>query len=85
MSAGRMPRSRLRGGRQRSGWTSSPGHRLQPTGGCDAVIVAWVGTSGWSYDHWQGVLYPPGTPRAKRLDLYMREFDTVELNASHYR
>jgi uncharacterized protein YecE (DUF72 family) len=31
----------------------------------------------------QGVLYPPGTAPAKRLDLYMREFDTVELNASH--
>ena len=47
--------------------------------------MAWVGTSGWSYDHWDGVLYPPGTPPAKRLDLYTREFDTVELNASHYR
>lgn len=47
--------------------------------------MARIGTSGWSYDHWEGVLYPPGTPPAKRLDLYMREFDTVELNASHYR
>ena len=47
--------------------------------------MAWVGTSGWSYDHWDGVLYPPGTPPARRLDLYTREFDTVELNASHYR
>lgn len=47
--------------------------------------MAWIGTSGWSYDHWTGVLYPPGTPPAKRLELYTREFDTVELNASHYR
>jgi uncharacterized protein YecE (DUF72 family) len=47
--------------------------------------VAWVGTSGWSYDHWDGVLYPPGTPPARRLDLYTREFGTVELNASFYR
>lgn len=47
--------------------------------------MAWIGTSGWSYDHWEGVLYPPRTPPAKRLDLYMQEFDTVELNASHYR
>ena len=47
--------------------------------------MAWVGTSGWSYDHWDGVLYPPGTSPARRLDLYTREFDTVELNASHYR
>lgn len=47
--------------------------------------MAWIGTSGWSYDHWDGVLYPPGTPTAKRLELYLREFDTVELNASYYR
>ncbi|WP_134768043.1 DUF72 domain-containing protein [Nocardioides sp. 1609] len=47
--------------------------------------MAWVGTSGWSYPHWDGVLYPPGTTPARRLDLYTQEFDTVELNASHYR
>jgi uncharacterized protein YecE (DUF72 family) len=47
--------------------------------------MAHVGTSGWSYDHWDGVLYPPGTPPRQRLDLYTRSFDTVELNASHYR
>jgi uncharacterized protein YecE (DUF72 family) len=47
--------------------------------------VAWVGTSGWSYDHWDGVLYPPGTPPAHRLGVYVQEFETVELNASHYR
>lgn len=47
--------------------------------------MAWVGTSGWSYDHWDGVLYPPGTHPRSRLDLYTAEFDTVELNASHYR
>jgi uncharacterized protein YecE (DUF72 family) len=47
--------------------------------------VARIGTSGWSYAHWDGVLYPPGTPPAKRLDLFTREFDTVELNASFYR
>ena len=43
-----------------------------------------IGTSGWSYDHWSGVLYPPSTPSASRLDLYVEEFDTVELNASFY-
>ncbi len=44
-----------------------------------------IGTSGWSYDHWTGVLYPPGMPVAKRLARYCEEFDTVELNASFYR
>jgi uncharacterized protein YecE (DUF72 family) len=44
-----------------------------------------IGTSGWSYDHWENVLYPSGTPPRARLDLYTRQFSTVELNASFYR
>ncbi|WP_456846307.1 DUF72 domain-containing protein [Cellulomonas sp. P5_C6] len=44
-----------------------------------------IGTSGWSYDHWDGVLYPHGMPAAERLGRYVQEFDTVELNASFYR
>jgi uncharacterized protein YecE (DUF72 family) len=44
-----------------------------------------IGTSGWSYDHWDGVLYPQGTPPKDRLAHYVQHFDTVELNASFYR
>jgi uncharacterized protein YecE (DUF72 family) len=44
-----------------------------------------IGTSGWSYDHWDGVLYPPGTSPRDRLAHYVRRFGTVELNASFYR
>jgi uncharacterized protein YecE (DUF72 family) len=44
-----------------------------------------IGTSGWSYDHWTDVLYPPGLPVSKRLARYVEVFDTVELNASFYR
>ena len=43
-----------------------------------------IGTSGWSYDHWEGVLYPPGTPRRERLFHYLPHFRTVELNSSFY-
>jgi uncharacterized protein YecE (DUF72 family) len=49
------------------------------------VTEVRIGTSGWSYGHWDGVLYPPGTPPAARLGHYVRRFDTVELNASFYR
>jgi uncharacterized protein YecE (DUF72 family) len=42
-----------------------------------------IGTSGWSYDHWVDVLYPAGNP-ARRLEFYLREFRTVELNSSFY-
>ena len=48
-------------------------------------MAVHIGTSGWSYDHWDGVLYPPGTPARDRLAHYVRSFGTVELNASFYR
>lgn len=44
-----------------------------------------IGTSGWSYDHWQGVLYPDHTPVHDRLGYYVQRFQTVELNSSFYR
>ena len=44
-----------------------------------------VGTSGWSYDHWQGVLYPHGTPLPHRLAHYVQRFHTVEVNSTFYR
>ncbi len=48
--------------------------------------MTWhIGTSGWSYEHWSGVLYPPGLPARDRLAHYAARFGTVELNASFYR
>ena len=44
-----------------------------------------MGTSGWSYPHWEGVLYPPGLISRQRLDHYVGRYGTVELNASYYR
>jgi uncharacterized protein YecE (DUF72 family) len=44
-----------------------------------------IGTSGWSYEHWQGILYAHGTARWNRLHYYVQQFQTVELNSSFYR
>lgn len=44
-----------------------------------------VGTSGWTYDDWHGIFYPPGVRGADRLGFYARRFDTVEVNATFYR
>jgi uncharacterized protein YecE (DUF72 family) len=44
-----------------------------------------IGTSGWSYAHWEGVIYPHGLPPRERLGHYLGRFGTVELNASYYR
>ena len=40
----------------------------------------YVGTSGWYYDHWEGVLYPPGLPKARRLSVYAGRCDADALN-----
>jgi uncharacterized protein YecE (DUF72 family) len=48
-------------------------------------VAVHIGTSGWSYAHWEGVLYPGGLPPRARLDHYARHFRTVELNASYHR
>ena len=50
-----------------------------------APLTVHVGTSGWSYAHWDHVLYPPGTDPRERLGHYVQRFDTVELNSSFYR
>ena len=44
-----------------------------------------VGTSGFAYPHWKGILYPEDLPQRLWLDHYAREFPTVELNATFYR
>jgi uncharacterized protein YecE (DUF72 family) len=43
-----------------------------------------IGTSGWSYNHWDGVFYPPGTPQRDRLAYYVQHFPTVEINSTYY-
>ena len=48
-------------------------------------MAVYIGTSGWSYDHWQNVLYPNGLPAVKRLDYYTSRYRTVEINSTFYR
>ncbi|MFI7612820.1 DUF72 domain-containing protein [Nonomuraea terrae] len=48
--------------------------------------MTWlVGTSGWQYKDWRGVLYPPGVPQRLWLETYAAEFRTVESNNAFYR
>jgi uncharacterized protein YecE (DUF72 family) len=44
-----------------------------------------VGTSGWHYKDWRGVLYPPDCPQRRWLEEYARGFGTVESNNAFYR
>ncbi|MFB4275171.1 DUF72 domain-containing protein [Nonomuraea sp. MTCD27] len=48
--------------------------------------MTWlVGTSGWQYKDWRGVLYPEGVPMRLWLETYAAEFATVESNNAFYR
>jgi uncharacterized protein YecE (DUF72 family) len=44
-----------------------------------------IGCSGWNYDDWRGRLYPEGLGKARWLERYGEEFDTVEVNSTFYR
>jgi uncharacterized protein YecE (DUF72 family) len=45
----------------------------------------FIGTSGYSYQHWKGVFYPRDLSQARWLEFYCQHFDTVELNVTFYR
>ncbi|MBN1826091.1 MAG: DUF72 domain-containing protein [Candidatus Eisenbacteria bacterium] len=43
-----------------------------------------VGTSGFSFDDWAGVFYPPALKKEDRFAWYVRHFPTVEVNSTYY-
>jgi uncharacterized protein YecE (DUF72 family) len=48
--------------------------------------VEWrIGTSGWQYKDWRGVLYEEGLPQRRWLERYTESFDCVEVNNAFYR
>ena len=44
----------------------------------------WVGTSGWSHDHWKGPFYREKLQRTDWLVHYAERLASVEINASFY-
>lgn len=45
----------------------------------------YIGTSGFSYQHWKGRFYPEGTPSSEFLRYYAKNFNAVEVNVTFYR
>jgi uncharacterized protein YecE (DUF72 family) len=62
--------------------TPETGRRGYRTGRMARVLV---GTSGYQYRHWRGVLYPPGLGTGRWLARYASGFKTLELNTTFYR
>ncbi|HVM46363.1 MAG TPA: DUF72 domain-containing protein [Candidatus Thermoplasmatota archaeon] len=44
-----------------------------------------IGTSGWSYDDWEGHVFPRSLDASDRLRFYARRFATVEIDSTYYR
>jgi len=47
--------------------------------------MIYIGTSGFSYQDWVGHFYPNNIQKRDMLQLYSRQFNTVEINSSYYR
>ena len=45
----------------------------------------YIGCTGWSTKEWKGKVYPDKTKAADFLLAYGKQFNTVELNTTHYR
>jgi uncharacterized protein YecE (DUF72 family) len=50
-----------------------------------AAARALIGTSGWSYKHWETVFYPKDVPAREHLQFYAERLPTVEINYSYYQ
>lgn len=45
----------------------------------------YIGATGWSMKEWIGTFYPAGTKPKDYLKQYTRQFNTIEMNTTHYR
>ena len=45
----------------------------------------YIGCTGWSMKEWVGKVYPAGTKTKDFLRAYSQQFNTIELNTTHYR
>ncbi len=51
----------------------------------DRKAVVYTGATSWNNSDWKGTLYPQKTKKADFLRSYSRQFNSIELNATHYR
>jgi uncharacterized protein YecE (DUF72 family) len=43
-----------------------------------------IGISGWRYEPWRGIFYPPDLEQRRELEFAARAFPTIEINGSFY-
>ncbi len=49
------------------------------------IAPHWVGTTGWSYKGWRGLVYPTTLKPVEWLGHLAQRLSSVEINASFYR
>jgi len=62
--------------------TASPFDPAPDTEGISSRV--YIGTQGFGYDGWTGLVYPPGLRPSDRLATYARSFPVVELDRTFY-
>lgn len=45
----------------------------------------YIGCAKWGRKEWIGKIYPKGTKDAQFLDEYVKHYNSIELNATHYK
>jgi uncharacterized protein YecE (DUF72 family) len=45
----------------------------------------YIGATGWGMKEWVGTYYPKGTKATDYLQAYGKQFNSIELNTTHYR
>ncbi len=48
-------------------------------------LQCYIGATGWSMKEWVGTVYPAGAKSKDYLRYYTQQFNTIELNTTHYR
>ena len=55
------------------------------TGNADEKPKVYIGCAKWGRKEWVGKIYPPKTKEKDFLDHYVQHYNSIELNATHYK
>jgi uncharacterized protein YecE (DUF72 family) len=51
----------------------------------DENVKVYIGCARWGSKEWIGKIYPKGTSDTQLLDEYVKHYNAIELNATHYK
>jgi len=58
---------------------------LLPVAKGQVATQVYTGATSWNNSEWKGTLYPKTCKKADFIRLYGKQFNSIELNATHYR